>query len=112
MSGHRTELGRIRAISFGMGGYQDAMIGISVALQGKAWGVDDFKGAWATDRTDRCQWTEEDRVREFGAVCMWLRDLLRAANKQRIDQLAGVPIEATFDGNKLVSWRVLDEVLG
>jgi hypothetical protein len=107
----RTELGRIQKITFGWGGYQDAMLGLSITLGGKSWGVGDFKGAWGIDRSERAQWTEEDRLRQLGEACMYLRDLLKKANKQTLDQLQGAPIEATFDGNKLVSWRVLDEVL-
>lgn len=107
----RTELGRIQKIAFGWGGYQDAMIGVSITLGGKSWGCGDFKGAWGIERSERCQWTEEDRLRQLGEACMWLKELLTKAKVQTIDQLQDVPIEATFDGNKLVSWRVLEEVL-
>jgi hypothetical protein len=107
----RTELGRIQKISFGWGGYQDAMIGINLTLGGQSWGVGDFKGTWGIERSDRAQWSEEDRLRQLGEACMWLRDLLTKAKKQTLDDLVGVPIEATFDGNLLKSWRVLEEVL-
>lgn len=107
----RTELGRIQKASFGYGGYQDAMIGLSLTLGGKAWGVGDFKGAWGIERSERCQWTEEDRLRQLGEACMFLKDVLQKAGKQSVDELIGVPIEASFDGNILKSWRVLDEVL-
>lgn len=107
----RTELGRIQKIAFGFGGYQDAMIGLSITLGGQSWGVGDFKGAWGIDRSEYAKWTEEDRLRELGQACMFLRDLLRKAGKQTVDQLAGTPVEVTFEGNTLKSWRVLDEVL-
>lgn len=108
----RTELGRIKKITFGYGGYQDAMLGLSVTLGGKAWGVGDFKGAWGIDRSEHAKWSEEDRFRQLGETCMFLRDLLRKAGKQTVDQLEGVPVECTFDGTKLVSWRILEEVIG
>lgn len=110
-SGVRTELGRIQKIRFGWGGYQDAMIGIGMTLGGQSWGVQDFKGAWGINHSERCQWTEADRLRELGEACMWLRDILTKAKKQTLDDLVGIPIEATFDGNLLKSWRVLEEVL-
>jgi hypothetical protein len=107
----RTELGRIQKISFGWGGYQDAMIGVSITIGGQLWGCGNFKGAWGTDRSEYTRWSEEDRLRQLGQACMWVRELLTKAKVQTLDQLQGVPIEATFDGNLLESWRILDEVL-
>jgi hypothetical protein len=107
----RTELGRISADRFGLGGYQDAMVGLLVTLSGKTWSVRDFKGAWGIDRSDRAKWSEEDRLRDLGLACMFLRDLLTKVNKQDVSGLVGIPIEATFSGNSLESWRLLDEVL-
>jgi hypothetical protein len=107
----RKTLGRIEKASFGWGGYQDAMIGLTVTLSGESWGVTDHRGMWGTERGERTEWTEESRLSQLGDVCMWLRDILEAAKKTDVAQLAGTPIEATFDGNKLVSWRVLTEVL-
>lgn len=107
----RTELGSIQSIKFGWGGYQDAMLGLSVTLGGKSWGAGDFRGAWGIERSDHCKWSESDRLTQLGETCMYLKELLKSANKQTVDELQGIPIEATFDGNKLVSWRVLEEVL-
>lgn len=107
----RKELGRIARIKFGWGGYQDAMIGLSITLEGKGWGVGDFKGQWGIARTEHAKWSEVERVTQLGELCLYIRDLLNAAHVQTIDKLEGVPVEATFDGNKLTSWRVLDEVL-
>lgn len=107
----RTELGSIQKIAFGFGGYQDAMLGINFLLGGKSWSAGDFKGAWGVDWTERCKWTEQDRQVDLGKACMLLRDLLVAAKVQTMDQLQGKPIEATFDGNLLKSWRILEEVI-
>lgn len=107
----RKEIGRIQRISFGYGGYQDAMIGLSVTLAGKAWGVSDFRGAWGITRSEHAKWTEDDRLRELGQACLFLRDLLDRTRKKSVEELVGTPIEATFDGTALKSWRVLDEVL-
>lgn len=108
---NRTELGKITHASFGFGGYQDAMLGLSISLGGKAWGCSDFKGAWGIDRSEHAKWSEEDRLRDLGKACMFLKGLLASAHKQCVSDLVGLPIEATFNGTKLESWRLLDEVM-
>lgn len=107
----RKELGRIQRVEFGWGGYQDVMLGCSFALGGKGWGVQTHDGMWGTKRTKDCEWTEESRLKQLGETVMRLGDILSAAKKKDIADLIGVPIEAIFDGNKLVSWRILSEVL-
>lgn len=106
----RKELGKIRNISFGYGGYQDAMLGVSVTLVADGWGVGDYRGTWA-ERSEYAKWTVEDQMRIFAETCIWIRDLLKAAKVQTIDQLKGIPVEVTFEGNVLQSWRILTEVL-
>lgn len=107
----RTELGRITEATFGFGGYQEAMIGLSLTFGGKSWGCGHFEGAWGIDRSEYAKWSEEDRLRQLGEACMKLRDILRKSGKQHVGQLIGVPVECSFDGTLLKSWRVLEEVL-
>lgn len=107
----RTELGRITSAKFGYGGYQEAMLGLTIALGGKSWGTGDFRGAWAMEPSDNAKWTVAERNQSLADACLFLRDLLRAAGKQDVSELAGVPIEATFEGLRLHSWRILTEVL-
>ena len=105
------EIGKIKSIRFGFGGYQDAMMGFSIELGGKAWGVGDFKGTWATN-SKGAKWTEEDRDKEFAKAVRFVWKLLETADKRDLNQLVNVPIEATFDKNHtLVSWRILTEVI-
>jgi len=107
------KLGKIENILFGYGGYQNAMFGLSITLSGKGWGVGDFKGGWSLDITvgEYTKWTEEDRDKEFAKVCRFTNKLLQDAKKQTIDQLKNIPVEVTFDGNSLKSWRILTEVI-
>lgn len=105
------EIGKIERIEFGHGGYQNACIGVSVVLSGKGWGVQDFKGTWHIPRSATAQWTEEDRIRSLGETVMWLNGILNDANRQTVSELKGVPVKAEFDGGRLVSWRILTEVL-
>lgn len=106
-----TRLGKIQKIHFGMGGYQDAMIGITFVLGGAGWGVMDFWGDWASKHRPDMQWTEESRLIRLGEMVMKINELLQQAKKTSIEQLKDVPIEATFESNTLKSWRILEEVL-
>ncbi len=107
----RKEIGKIQHIRFGHGGYQDAEIGVSVILTGPGWGVSDFKGYWAGKRGERAEWSEEDRIHALGTIVIWVDSLLTAAKKNDLFDLQSVPVEVTFDGTKLYSWRILTEVL-
>lgn len=107
----RKKLGKIASAKFGWGGYQDVQFGLSVTLQGESWGCDDFKGFWGHERPSGAEWTEETRIIKLGETCLFLRDTLKAAQKQTVDQLVGVPVEVTFNGNLLYNWRILSEVL-
>lgn len=107
----RTWLGRITKAEFGFGGYQEAMFGLSVTLEGSGSGVGDFKGAWAMERSDRAQWTEADRVQHIFEAVWFTKEILEKAKKPHVSQLKGIPVEVTCEGNMLKSWRVLEEVL-
>lgn len=115
MNGARTELGRIQSIKIGHGGYQGAMFGVSFTLGGKGWGVGDFWGAWSPalmERSERCQWTEADRLGQLADMCAKVAALLKEAGVNEVSELAGKPVEITFkDSNLLDSWRLLTEVL-
>lgn len=105
------KLGKISHAEFGQGGYQDAMLGFSVTFSGEGWGVSDFWGAWGIERSDNAEWTEEDRIKQLGEMNMRLNQTLTDAKKKSVGDLVGVPVEVTFDGNRIKSWRVLSEVL-
>jgi hypothetical protein len=105
------KLGKISRASFGRGGYQEAMIGISFSLEGDGWGVCDFWGDWSLKRSGNEKWTEEDRFTNIGKVVMRLNALMVDAKVDDVNGLVGVPVAVEFDGMKLVSWRILTEVL-
>jgi len=106
-----TKLGKIQSVKFGSGGYDDAMFGISFTLGGDSWGVGDFKGQWSGDPIRGAEWTKEDRQERFGEIMVWIMELMATAKVNDITRLAGIPVEVTFDGNTLKSWRILTEVL-
>jgi len=109
------KIGKITNVKFGRGGYQDAMMGISVSLGSDkdSWSVGDFKGTWGVDTevSEYAKWTEEDRQKHFGEVMTFVNELLLKAKKYNVADLKGVPVEVTFEGNTLKSWRILEEVL-
>jgi hypothetical protein len=106
----RKELGKITSLRVGIGGYQDAMFGVWLQLGGRSWGVADGRGTWAT-RSDGAKFSMTEWRSEFADTMLWLADLCTSAGVQDAQALVGKPVEITFDGMKLDSWRILDEVL-
>lgn len=107
-------IGKIENVKFGLGGYQDAMIGLSVTLIGDSWGVNDFKGYWDSESvkcTENTKWTESERSNYYSETIKHLSKLLKDSKVDSVEKLKGKPIEVTFDGNMLKSWRILTEVL-
>src|SRR4051812_27470966 len=107
----RKELGYIRTVAYGFGGYQGVQFGISFGLGNDSWGVGDFWGAWGMKPDSHHQWTEQDQIQTLGIVALRIRDLLKAAKAETVDELQNKPVEVEFDGNVLKSWRILTEVL-
>ena len=108
------KLGKITSVRFGLGGYQDAMLGLSVQLGDGSWGVGDFKGTWDAEsikRSEYTKWTEEDRSKGYDETMRYLSTLLKEAKVDSVDKLKGIPVEVTFDGMLLQEWRILTEVL-
>jgi hypothetical protein len=107
----RKQLGKITHFDIGLGGYDGAMFGISVTFEGKGWGVADFDGTWADKPTERHKWTEEDQTKLWGDMCRRAVNLMKQAKATTCADMVGVPVELSFNGNALDSWRILEEVL-
>lgn len=111
----RTEksLGKIKSIHVGIGGYQDAQLGLSITLDSDGWGVSDFRGTWGPDIKicEHTKWTEADRRNTYADTMAYIGELLSKAKKTRVEDLRGVPVEVTTNRGVLVSWRILTEVL-
>lgn len=106
------EIGKIRAIRVGMGGYQNTMFGVSFTLGGKnGWGTGDFWGAWSDGPSEHAKWTKGDQLTAMGAAFWRLNELMRETGHADIMDLVGTPIEATFKDLRLDSWRIMTEVL-
>jgi hypothetical protein len=77
-------------------------------------GVSDNKSGWDKNlikHSEHYKWTEDDRSKSYADIVGYVSDLLNQAKVRSVDKLAGIPIEATFDGNLLKSWRILTEVI-
>lgn len=106
------KLGKIQNAYFGMGGYQEGMIGISFTLGDGSWGVGDFWGYWGMKRSEYTKWTEADRVVYLGEMVMKINQLLKDAKVDVVEKLEGIPVRVYFkDFNTLDRWEVLKEVL-
>lgn len=114
MSNERKELGRIQSIRVGHVGYQDAFLGVAFTLGGKGWGVGDSWGFWSphiVKHDDNTNWTEASRQAEIFNAFARLSELLKTAGMDDSNKLVGLPVECTFEGMSLKSWRLLTEVL-
>lgn len=104
-------LGYIESISFGIGGYNESMFGLTVNLHGDGCGVSSFDGTWAFPPSDRAKWTEQDRRDHYADMCIRIIELLNQAKVDDVSKLKGKPVEIELDGNLLKSWRLLTEVI-
>ena len=110
----RTELGKIESVYFGIGGYQDAQVGLHVSLQCSGVGVSSSNCAWDAETiqwSEHCKWTEKDRDASYAKIVRYISKLLKEAKVDSIDKLKGAPVEVTLEGMALISWRILTEVL-
>ncbi|HRT03820.1 MAG TPA: hypothetical protein P5513_07765 [Candidatus Diapherotrites archaeon] len=108
------KLGRIENVKFGIGGYQNAMIGLHITLGNNDWGVQDSRSAWDAENikySKNSKWTEADRDKKYAEIVRYLSKLLKDAKVNSIDKLKGIPVEVTFEDNMLKEWRILTEVL-
>jgi hypothetical protein len=103
--------GKIQKASYGMGGYDGVMFGLSLTFSlADGCGVQDFKGNWAS-YPERAKYTLEQWQEAHLEAALFLCNLLREAKKREVSELTGTPIEAEIENNTLKSWRVLTEVL-
>ncbi len=107
-------LGKLKNVRFGHCGYQGAALGLALTIEGEGWGVTDSKSAWDAElieSSEHSEWDESDRDRHYAEIMRYVSKLLADAKVESVDKLNGIPVEATFDGMVLKSWRILTEVL-
>lgn len=110
----QTSLGRIKNAYFGLGGYNDAKLGLHLEFSGSSWSVGWTEGVFdptLVEWNKRCNWSQEERNENFVELTHLISKTLSEAKVTSIEKLKGTPVELTFDGNQLKSWRILTEVL-
>jgi len=107
----RKELGKITRFEIGIGGYNGAMFGLSVTLEWKGGGVQDFDGTWIREPDERCQWNKEDQLMCWAKMCQRVIDLMCKAKVEKTSEMIGIPVEITLGNGRLDTWRILEEVL-
>lgn len=104
-------LGKISSVKFGYGGYQDAMVGLTVGLETNSGSCVYFRGAWNIRVNSYTLCTESDRNADFIETMRFINQTLIDSKKDDISKLVSVPVEIEFVDGALHSWRVLTEVL-
>lgn len=108
-------LGKIESVHFGRGGYQEAMFGLDLSFTfDKCCGIGTSDMAWnpaTSKRSERAEWTEEDRGKQLEEIMRRLAETLHKAKVKEVYELKGIPVEIEIEGNTFKSWRVLTEVL-
>lgn len=107
-------LGKLSDVKFGICGGNNLFIGLSVTITSGVWGVQSELSAVDPVKVvhaDHSDWTEEERDDGCVTLVKHISRLLDDAKVSSIEELNGIPVEATFDGNVLKSWRVLTEVI-
>jgi hypothetical protein len=108
------ELGKIEHVSFGIGGRDDCMFGITITLASGGSKVMHFNGFWDYNRiecTAYTEWTEQYRDERFSKMTKYISNLLNDAKATTVEQLKDTSVEMEFDGNRLKGFRILTEVL-
>lgn len=108
------QLGKIEKVSFGFGGYQESMFGVSFTFAFDGCGVGDFiSGGWCRNIkiTKNTKWTEEERSQQRVDMCNRLEKIMSDAKVNDVYKLVGKPVEIIMDGMVMKSWRILTEVL-
>ena len=104
----RKELGKITKASFGKLYDRPNIFGLFLEFGGQSWGIGDG-GRYAFN----IEYKGADGERNVAAlkVADTVKDILDEAKVSTVDQLIGIPVEVTTEGNMFKSFRVLTEVL-
>lgn len=102
------EFGKIQSVDLRNA---DGRLGFWFSLGGAGWGVGDFWGTWADDPSKNAKWTKEDQSEIWAEAVRKIRGVMKDANVESLRDLAGKPVEVTFDGSVIQSWRILKEVI-
>lgn len=105
-------LGKISSVSFGKGGYQDCMFGLTLSFEMSGGGISAFiNGGWTLERSPDAKWTEEDRSRQQAEMVKKMIQIMKDAKVDEVYKLKGIPVEVTVENMTFKDFRILKEVL-
>jgi hypothetical protein len=107
-------LGKISSAEFGLGGYQDATIGLHLGFEFNGSYVSWCDTAWSPTLipcNENTKWSEDDRSGRMAEIVNRLDKVLNESNVKSVKNLVGIPVEVIIDDGSLVEWRILTEVL-
>jgi hypothetical protein len=109
-------LGKIVSVKFGLGGYQNSMIGLSLSFEckdgvGCGTFIDSFWSPSQIKHSEHTKWTEEDRDKAMAKMLREVDKIMFQANVEDVTELLNKPVEITLENFSLKSWRILEEVL-
>ena len=108
-------LGKISSIYFGIGGYQESMLGLHTCFTfdgGSSICTSDASWDYHTvEHNKNTKWTEQSRLDKYAKITCSISELLSKAKVRSVSELRNMPVEITLDGMTLYSWRLLEEVL-
>jgi hypothetical protein len=107
-------LGKIESINFGLGGYQESMLGLHVCFSFEGSGICTSNSFWdytTIEHSVHAKWTEQSRMDKYAETACLISKLLNQAKVRHISELKGKPVEITIDDMTLHDWRILEEVL-
>lgn len=107
-------LGKIKEVYFGLGGYNESMLGIHFTFSFDGKEVCSTEGGWDFHRikhSEYVKWTEEDRKNDHYDTLIFISNLLQQCNITDINNLKNKPVEVEILDNTLKTWRILTEVL-
>lgn len=112
MENNKVEIGVIKAVRFGAGGYDNVQFGLTVELLVQGWSVNDFLGCWAGAPPANAKWTLADQTEQYGKICRRVHQLLTDAKVKDLSALVGRPVRAYFEPNGLLeTWDILKEAV-
>lgn len=103
------ELGKITKAEFGMSDYNQ--FGLKLILEfggaGTHFSIQYNNSEWV----ERCQWTKEEQCGWSQETMEIVQRILFMAKCDDVSQLVGKPIAIQREGNKVLGFRILTEVL-
>ena len=104
-------IGKITHVNFGFGGYQDVQFGISISISTESGCATTGKWMWTSEPDKYSKWNVQDQDNAYAKTMRYIIKLMVDAKVSKIEDLKGMPIEATWDGMMLKEVRILTEVI-